>query len=106
MTETLVVTTTLENREDAENMARHLLQKRLIACAQLSSPVESFYWWKNSIEQQQEFQLVMKSTQVLWDELRDEIEKMHPYDIPEIIATPVSAVSNKYNDWLNEELKR
>ena len=106
MTETLVVTTTLENKEDAENLARHLLQKRLIACAQLSSPVESFYWWKNSIEQQQEFQLVMKSSKALWDELRDEIEKMHPYDVPEIIATPVSAVSNKYNDWLNEELKR
>jgi len=106
MTETLVVTTTFEKKEDAEHLARHLLQKRLIACAQLSSPLESFYWWKDSIEQQQEFQLVMKSAQTLWDELRDEIEKMHPYEVPEIIATPVSAVNKEYNNWLIEELKK
>ena len=106
MTEILVVTTTLEKKEDAENLARHLLQKRLIACAQISSPLESLYWWKRSIEQQQEFQLVMKSVQLLWDELLNEIEKMHPYEVPEIIATPVSSINKKYNNWLLEELKR
>ncbi len=106
MTETLVVTTTLEKKEDAEKLARHLLQNRLIACAQISSPLDSFYWWKNSIEQQQEFKLVMKSVQPLWNELRDEIEEMHPYKVPEIIATPVAAINEEYYNWLLKELKR
>ncbi len=78
--------------------------KRLIACAQIDSPVDSLYWWDGVFEQAKECRLVMKSRQSLWKKLEHEIQKHHSYDIPEIIATPVTAISNDYQLWLQETL--
>lgn len=106
MTDTIVVTTTFDKKEDAVRLGKALLQKRLVACAQVSGPVDSLYWWKDEIEQAQEYKLLMKSTQSLWDSLREEIQRQHPYDIPEIISMEVSAVNAEYQDWLHEELQK
>ncbi len=106
MTDTIVVTTTLDKKEDAVHLGRLLLEKRLIACAQVSGPVESMYWWKGEIEQAQEYKLLVKSTQSLWVRLRETIEEQHPYDIPEIISMEISAVNTEYQHWLLEELKQ
>lgn len=103
---TIVVHTTLEGKEEALALGRILLEKRLIACAQVESPVDSLYWWKGVIEQAQEYRLVMKSSQDLWNKLQQEIQKHHPYDVPEIIAVPVFAVSESYQQWLGEELQQ
>ena len=106
MTDTIVVTTTLDKKEDAVHLAKLLLQKRLIACAQVSGPVDSLYWWKGEIEQAQEYKLLMKSTQSLWDRLKEAIKEQHPYDIPEIISMEISAVNTEYQTWLLEELQQ
>lgn len=106
MTDTIVVTTTLEKKEDAIHLGKQLLQKRLIACAQVSGPVDSLYWWKGKIEQAQEYKLLMKSSQSLWERLREAIEAQHPYDIPEIISMEISAVNVDYQTWLLEELQK
>ncbi len=104
MTETIVVTTTLERYEDAVRLAKKLLEKHLIACAQIDSGVQSLYWWQGKIEQAEEVRLVMKSNQSLWERLEEEITRQHPYEVPEIIVTDVCAVAEKYQQWLNEEL--
>lgn len=106
MTDAIVVTTSFEKKEDAANLGKQLLQKRLIACAQVSGPVDSLYWWQGKIQQEKEYTLLMKSRQSLWHPLREEVERLHPYDVPEIIATPVSSVSDDYREWLLEELQR
>ena len=105
MTDTIVVTTTLDKKEDAIHLGKQLLQKRLIACAQVSGPVDSLYWWKGNIEQAQEYKLLMKSSQPLWERLREAIEVQHPYDIPEIISMEISGVNVEYQAWLLEELQ-
>ena len=105
MRKMILVTTTFSKKEDALELAKKLLQKRLIACAQLSSPVESLYWWKDTIEQEVEYKLSVKSTESLWDRLKDEINNTHPYDVPEIVATPVVLVNDEYEKWLLEELQ-
>ncbi len=105
MTDTIVVTTTLDKKEDAVYLAKELLQKRLVACAQVSGPVDSLYWWKGEIEQEQEYTLRMKSSQALWDSLKEAIEEQHPYDVPEIIAVEISAVNTAYQKWLIKELQ-
>jgi len=105
MNNIIQVSTTFTEKEDALQLARHLLDKHLIACAQLSSPFESLYCWKGKVEQEQEFKLTMKTTEALWEELKTEIETRHSYDVPEILAVPVLHANEKYEKWLQEEIK-
>ncbi|AGF79369.1 uncharacterized protein involved in tolerance to divalent cations [Desulfocapsa sulfexigens DSM 10523] len=106
MSDPILVLTTFEEKEEALQLARILLEKRLVACAQIDSPVDSLYWWNGVITQTKEFRLLMKSRHSLWDELEAEIRKHHSYDIPEIVAVPLSHTSSDYQNWLNEALKR
>ena len=105
MTKPLVVTTTLANREDALRLARLLLERKLIACAQLSDSVQSLYWWQNEIVDAREIVLTMKTTNDLFAELTQIIQDQHPYDVPEIIGTEIVATSQPYLDWLESEVK-
>ena len=105
MSDTILVYTTFEEKEEALRIGRILLEKRLVACAQIDSPVDSLYWWNGVIEQTKEFRLLMKSQLSFWKELEQEIKKQHSYDIPEIVALPVSAISDDYAKWLQETLK-
>ncbi len=106
MTETIMVTTTLANRDDAAHLAKHLLERRLIGCAQLDASVLSLYWWQGKIEQADECRLLMKSVTGLQEEVIKEITVCHPYETPEIIVTPTIAVNGKYKKWLLGELKQ
>ncbi len=104
MSETILVTTTFEQKNEALKIAEILLEKRLVACAQTEGPVESMYWWKGEIEHASEYKLVMKSSVSLWQELEETIRLHHPYDVPEILAVPVYLVNKAYDKWLHEEL--
>ncbi len=106
MSDTILIYTTFEEKEEALQLGRILLEKRLIACAQIDSPVDSLYWWKGGIEQTKEFRLLMKSQLSLWKELEQEIKIQHSYDTPEIVAVPVSAISDDYEKWLQEALQK
>lgn len=106
MSDTIVVRTTFEKKSEAREMGKLLLKKRLIACAQISGPVESLYWWKGEIEHSEEFTLVMKSRVSLWKELENTIRVNHPYDVPEILGAPATKVSREYEQWLLEELQK
>jgi len=101
----IVVTTTFERQEDAEHLANSLLQKRLVACAQIHGPVKSMYWWKDNIAQSVEFVLTVKT----FDEVYGDVEKIileeHPYDVPEIVAEPFTQVSAGYLAWMAGEIR-
>jgi periplasmic divalent cation tolerance protein len=105
MSDTILVYTTFEDKEEALQLGRILLEKRLIACAQIDSPVDSLYWWNGVIEQAKEYRLVMKSSQLLWEELEQEIRRCHSYDVPEILAIPVSAIGSDYQKWMQGVLQ-
>lgn len=100
----LLVTTTFENRADAEKMAVTLLEKRLVACAQITGPGSSLYWWQGKITRSEEYFLVMKSAESLYSALEQSIRDLHPYETPEIIAAVMTHVSEDYRQWLEEEL--
>ncbi len=104
MAEFIQVTTTVELREDAEELARLLLAERLVSCVQISA-VCSHYHWHGSIEQTDEYVLVMKSRRNLFTELEQFLLERHPYDTPEIIAVPIVSCSAGYLQWMNDELK-
>lgn len=104
MTSYLQVMTTVENRDQAESVARHVLDRRLAGCVQILE-CTSMYHWQGKIEQGSEFLCIMKTRQDLFDELQAEIITVHPYEVPEILATKVTAGNSEYLDWLKGELR-
>ena len=90
--------------EEAMNIAKTLIDKKLVACAQMSSPITSVYTWKNKLETSQEFMLQLKTLNQYWGEVEKEVRSMHSYEVPEIIAIEVDRVSSSYEEWLNSVL--
>ncbi len=105
MKEMLIVQTTFSEREEAVSLAKKLLQKRLVACAQLSGGIESFYWWNDVIEQSPEYILTMKTTADSYGMLERYIKKLHSYETPEIVAVAAEQVESDYLQWLRTEIQ-
>jgi len=105
MTGKIVVLTTCASAREAETIARALVEKRLAACVNILAGARSIYRWRGAIEDAAEVLLVIKSRRDLFDGLRTEIEKLHSYETPEVLALEVTAISAAYLSWLDAELK-
>lgn len=105
MAEYIQVITTTEKREDAERIARTLVEARLAACVQVLGPITSTYRWKGAIETAQEWQCVAKSRVERFDKIDEAVRAVHPYDVPEILAVPITAGSRAYLEWLDGEVE-
>ena len=105
MTDKIVVLTTCASAPEAESIARALVEKRLAACVNILAGARSIYRWRGAIEDAAEWLLIIKSRRDLFDELRAEIEKLHSYETPEVLALDVAMVSPAYLAWLDAELK-
>ncbi len=104
MKNALLISTTFEHLKEAEEMADLLLEARLIACAQITGPITSCYWWNGKIEKSMEYLLAMKSIEHLYKDLEREIIDKHSYETPEIIAVPITHASKEYLNWMQQEL--
>ena len=104
MTDKIVVLSTCATEEDAERLARALVEQRLAACVSVVPGVRSFYHWKGEIESSVEFLLIVKSSRELFPALSAEMEKLHAYEVPELLALPVVAGSENYLSWLQSNL--
>jgi periplasmic divalent cation tolerance protein len=101
--EYIQVFTTVEKREDAERIASSVVHTRVAACAQVLGPIHSIYRWKGKVEEAGEWLCVMKTRQDLFPALEKEIKRIHPYEVPEIVALPIVAGSASYLQWIDEE---
>ena len=97
MEEYIQIITTTEKKEEAEKIAKILVEKRLAGCIQIIGPIISTYWWKNKIEQANEVVLIAKTKKDNWEKLKAEIKSIHPYSIPCIAKIEVE---------VNEEFKK
>lgn len=101
----LVVLVTCSSIREANRIARALVESRLAACGNiLQSPVRSVYRWKEKVETAKEFLLVIKTSRVRFRRLQAAIQRLHSYEVPEIIALPISAGSRSYLSWLGESI--
>ena len=105
MADYIQVLTTTEHEEDARRIARTLVEARLAACVQVVGPITSTYRWKGSIETSREWQCAAKSRADLFARLEEAIRGVHPYEVPEILAVPITAGSRAYLEWLDAELE-
>ncbi|MEO2045698.1 MAG: divalent-cation tolerance protein CutA [Pirellulales bacterium] len=99
------VTTATATETDARRIATALVEQRLAACVQIEGPLESTYRWQGQIEQSQEWRCCAKTRDTLFAAVSQAIRQLHPYECPEILATPILAGSATYLAWLNAELQ-
>jgi|YNPMSStandDraft_1061717.scaffolds.fasta_scaffold25293_2 periplasmic divalent cation tolerance protein len=97
----LLVLTTFPEAEKAREASRYLLDKKLAACCTLFEG-SSIYWWENRLNEDKETVMMIKTRPELYPELERRLKEIHPYQVPEIIALPVIAVSQSYLDWVKE----
>jgi periplasmic divalent cation tolerance protein len=104
MTDKIVVLSACASAEEAQRIARGLVEKRLAACVNVIAGVQSIYRWKGAVEEEAEVLLAIKSSRGLFNQLRIELERMHSYEVPEVIAIPVVEGSERYLGWMDREL--
>lgn len=100
MTDPIVVLSTCSSSEEAEQLARTLVEQRLAACVSVVPGVRSFYRWKDSVESAGEWLLIAKSSRDTFAALCSAIKRAHSYEVPEIIALPVVEGAADYLSWL------
>ncbi|GGC13732.1 divalent-cation tolerance protein CutA [Oxalicibacterium flavum] len=95
----LLVLTTWPDRASAAAFAQRVLEARLAACVHIGMPVQALYRWQGKIEQGEEIPLQIKTTQARYAEVQAAIQAAHPYDVPEIVAVPISEGLPAYMNW-------
>ena len=101
--EALLVISNLPDRASAEKLAHLLIDQRLAACVNVLSPCRSVYRWKGKVDDAEEFPLLIKTTRERYAALEAAVRKHHPYELPEIIALPLTAGLPAYLDWVAAE---
>ena len=103
MPDFIQVTTATDDRDEAMRLTRAVVEQRLAACAHVSGPVTSTYWWHGKIETAEEWLCLIKTRKERYPEIEAAIRELHSYDLPQIIATPITAGNEQYLDWLRQE---
>jgi periplasmic divalent cation tolerance protein len=104
MTDKIVVLVTGKNARECARIAKHLIAQKLIACANLVPQVRSIYSWKGKVADEKECLMLLKSSRELFPALQREIERLHSYSVPEIIALPIVEGSENYLEWIAESV--
>ena len=97
-----MVYVTHKNLADAKDMCRVLIDNKMIACANIY-PIESMYKWEGEIVDEKEVVSILKTNPKKWDELKDKIEEIHPYDTP-CIAKIDAEYNQEFSKWIESEL--
>ncbi|HBU08761.1 MAG TPA: cytochrome C biogenesis protein CcdA [Candidatus Omnitrophica bacterium] len=98
----IVVFITAGSKEEAQKIARGLLEEKLAACVNIIDGVESHFWWQGKIDSAKEALLVIKTKKELFNKLAKKVKSLHSYSVPEIIALPIVTGNTEYLNWIND----
>ena len=101
----IIVLTTVPNIEEAESLARKIVEAKLAACVQILPTIKSVYFWEGAVQTDSEHLLLIKTLEEKFYELEKIIQANHSYDVPEIVALSAAKVSKSYLDWMNDYLR-
>ena len=104
MTDKVIALSTCGTREDAMRIARRLVEVRLAACVNIVPNVTSIYRWQGAIEESAEWLLIIKTAAGLLENLKEELARIHPYEVPELVAVTIVDGAASYLNWLTGEL--
>lgn len=99
----LLVMTSAPDLETAQKIARAVVERRLAACVNILAPCQSIYNWQGAVEDSSEVPMLIKTTAARYGGLEAVIVAIHPYDVPEIVALPLSHGLPDYLNWVIAE---
>jgi len=100
----MVVLSTVSKPEDAERLARELVEGRLAACVNVLPSVTSFYRWKGRLEREEERLLLIKIREEDFERVRERVVALHPYEVPEVIALRIDRGHAPYLEWMDRSV--
>lgn len=98
-----IIYITCKDIKEAKKISKHLLNKRIIACANIH-PIESMYWWKGKIVEELETVIIAKSSSKNFNKIKEEVKKIHSYEIPCILKID-SEANEGYDEWVRKEIR-
>jgi len=103
MSEVLLVLTNAPDQDTAERIAVSLVTDRVAACVNILPACNSVYRWQGKLERADEVPLLIKTTRDAYPRLETALQTLHPYEVPEIVALPVTAGLPAYLAWVQQE---
>src|SRR5665647_762685 len=97
----IAVYTTVASPEEARKIAETLIGRKLVACAQISE-IESFYPWKGEVQNDQEFRILLKTTDARYKAVEAAVRELHSYELPAIYSVALEHVYEPYAAWIEE----
>jgi periplasmic divalent cation tolerance protein len=101
----IIVITTFPSLSEAHSVIQLLIEKRLIACAQIYPEMTSVYRWESKVEQSKEYAVHLKTFDTKYSEIEKMIKERHSYDVPEIISIAIENISKDYLEWMSLEIR-
>lgn len=98
----ILVLTTCPGSISAKKIAQDLVMEKLAACVNILPEIQSFFSWVGKVDTANEHMLIIKTTSDNYDALEKYIKKVHPYELPEIIAVPIEAGLTAYLEWISK----
>lgn len=100
----IVIYTTYPTQEDASAAAKGLIENKLASCVNVFPACLSYYQWEGLAREAPEHGMFIKTTEGKWDEVKDFLEKSHPYEVPAILAMPMTKANDSFLSWLNQQV--
>ena len=104
MSQLISIQVTAPDKVVAEHIGRILVECRLVACAQIEGPIGSTYIWKDQLENDEEWRIVLKTEASMFPQIEQKILQEHPYEVPQIIASEMCMASKNYRDWILKQI--
>ncbi len=101
MTNYIIILCNTNSKDSAETIATYLIKESLTACVNIIPKITSIYKWQNKIENDEEYLMLIKTKKELFDKVKEKIQILHPYEVPEIISIDISNGNSEYLKWLN-----
>ena len=100
----IVILITSDSIEEADHIAKLLLEKKKVACVNIVRGIDSYFWWEGKPDSARENLLIAKTKASLLPEIVEVVRKVHTYDVPEVIALPIIGGNHDYLEWLEQSV--
>ncbi|PPR19055.1 MAG: Divalent-cation tolerance protein CutA [Proteobacteria bacterium] len=99
-----IIYTTLDEKDEAKKLAKHLVENKFAACVNMHKKVTSFYMWEGELKEEKEIVLLVKTRTDMVEKVMFEIKHHHPYDIPALYSFSIDKGDTQYLSWVDQQL--
>ena len=103
--EFIVIYCTVPNKKEGREIAKKLIEKKLVACVNIVDKIESIFSWDGELCEETEALMIIKTKKELFDKINAMIQGLHSYNVPEVIAIPMVEADEQYLKWIEHEVR-